>query len=317
MPPPRLLELPDRHQLAFAEWGDPAGIPVLFLPDLGHSRLARHPDDAATAAAGVRLVTIDRPGYGASTRRQGREMAGLAADVRRLMNFLGIDRFAVLGWAGGAPHALALGFGLGRRVGVLGLAAALPPPEPVGPPTGVQRLLRNPLAPALLRRSLRRQASAAKGRRGGGLAEVMALLPPVDRAAMTGTAGFPELYAGDVAEAYAQGIAGLLDDGALVAGSWGFTPEQIPTPVHLWHGDLDDVVALADARALADRLPRATFHPVPDHGHLLVLPCWTDLLARLVQEMQAIPSASRTPRPPVVEYKPRGSHRVGPRRPAS
>ncbi|MDQ6649120.1 MAG: hypothetical protein M3Z02_03225, partial [Actinomycetota bacterium] len=161
----------------------------------------------------------------------------------------------------------------------------------------------------------RRQAHAAKGRRDGGLADVLSLLPPVDRAAMAGTTGFDRLYAADVAEAYAQGIVGLLDDGALVAGPWGFTPEQVPTPVHMWHGQLDTVVPTDEATALAERLPRCTPHLLPEQGHLLVLPCWDTLLTTLLTAMQAMPTASRTPRPPEVVYEPRGSHRPGPQRP--
>jgi pimeloyl-ACP methyl ester carboxylesterase len=62
--------------MAVDEVGDPAGAPVLYLHGTPDSRLARHPDDGLAAAAGVRLLAIDRPGYGGSSplphRRPGR-----------------------------------------------------------------------------------------------------------------------------------------------------------------------------------------------------------------------------------------------------
>jgi pimeloyl-ACP methyl ester carboxylesterase len=53
------LALPDGRVLGWAEYGDPGGPPVVFLHGTLGSRISR-PDDAAWA--GVRLITVDRPG---------------------------------------------------------------------------------------------------------------------------------------------------------------------------------------------------------------------------------------------------------------
>jgi pimeloyl-ACP methyl ester carboxylesterase len=62
---------------------------------------------AAAARLGIRWVSYDRPGYGRSTPYPGREVASAAAYVCTIADALGIDRFAVMGHSGGAPHALA------------------------------------------------------------------------------------------------------------------------------------------------------------------------------------------------------------------
>src|SRR5690606_27010059 len=49
------------------EVGDRGGVPVIYLHGTPESRLARHPDDGLAAAAGVRLLAVDRPGYGGSS----------------------------------------------------------------------------------------------------------------------------------------------------------------------------------------------------------------------------------------------------------
>ncbi len=60
------IQLRDGRSLAFAEWGDPAGQPLFLFHGAYGSRFERPPDDELTAFGGVRLLTVDRPGHGAS-----------------------------------------------------------------------------------------------------------------------------------------------------------------------------------------------------------------------------------------------------------
>jgi len=64
----RTIRLPDGRGLAYSEWGDLAGRPVVLLHGTPGSRLICLDEDA-TLAAGVRLLTMDRPGYGLSDPR--------------------------------------------------------------------------------------------------------------------------------------------------------------------------------------------------------------------------------------------------------
>jgi pimeloyl-ACP methyl ester carboxylesterase len=71
---------------------------------------------AAAAERGIRWVSHDRPGYGGSTPHPGRDVASVAADVARVADAVGIDRFAVMGDSGGGAHALACATALPGRV---------------------------------------------------------------------------------------------------------------------------------------------------------------------------------------------------------
>jgi pimeloyl-ACP methyl ester carboxylesterase len=64
------VRLRDGRALAYAEWGDEHGRPVFFFHGSPLSRL-RCPDGEATEAAGVRLVAVDRPGFGGSDLQPG------------------------------------------------------------------------------------------------------------------------------------------------------------------------------------------------------------------------------------------------------
>jgi len=58
------IEQADGRRLAYAVWGDPAGFTVVVLHGTPGCRLNRYPDERALAAAGIRVITYDRPGYG-------------------------------------------------------------------------------------------------------------------------------------------------------------------------------------------------------------------------------------------------------------
>jgi pimeloyl-ACP methyl ester carboxylesterase len=76
---------------------------------------------------GLRWVSYDRPGYGGSTPRPGRDVASAATYVATVADALGIDRFAVVGHSGGGPHALACGALLPERVRAVVSIAGLAP----------------------------------------------------------------------------------------------------------------------------------------------------------------------------------------------
>src|SRR5699024_1239859 len=100
---------PGGRALGVSQWGDLDGRPVLVLHGTPGSRYRRPANEDDVRAAGLRVITYDRPGYGASTRHPGRSVVDCVADVRSIADDLGLDRFHVSGTSGGGPHALALG----------------------------------------------------------------------------------------------------------------------------------------------------------------------------------------------------------------
>ncbi|MEA2473204.1 MAG: hypothetical protein QOE06_1119, partial [Thermoleophilaceae bacterium] len=154
MPPvegAQTLVLGDGRRLAYEQFGDPGGEPLVFLHGWGDSRLTRHPDDSIARALGVRLITVDRPGAGGSDFQPGRRLLDWPADVAALADSLGIRRFAVLGWSGAGPHAAACAHALPERVTRLGIACGFAPIERREHARGLPRDLR--LGLPLLRRA--------------------------------------------------------------------------------------------------------------------------------------------------------------------
>jgi pimeloyl-ACP methyl ester carboxylesterase len=66
-----------------AEWGDAGGFPIFWLHGSPGSRFSRHHDESEYSRAGARVITYDRPGYGASDRDPGRLVVSVSEMLPR------------------------------------------------------------------------------------------------------------------------------------------------------------------------------------------------------------------------------------------
>jgi pimeloyl-ACP methyl ester carboxylesterase len=270
-----ILTLADGRLLAWAEWGDPRGAPLIFLHPCPGSRMLC-PDPDATAAAGVRLITVDRPGYGRSDCVADPTLAGFARDLERLLDHLWLGRVPVIGWGGGGQYAAACAAVLGERVSAAALVAT---PAP-------NTQLRRP-SPALLELAERAENDSFQELAGArSMATSLAAAPqrvedrwdsPPDLAARAR----PEIRLALSAmwgEAFRTGAHGLAAD--MVAGSrpWGFSAGAVVARTALLYGDLDPVVDPAHGRWWARALPRARLTVRPESGHLVPFVAWADIL---------------------------------------
>ena len=126
-----VVKLHDGRALAYAEWGDPVGRPVVLLHGGPGSRLLC-PDEDATVSAGVRLVTVDRPGYGRSDPHPDLSLLTWADDFAELHGLLGLPPCPIVGWSSGGPYALASAVRTPALVSSVGLAASMAPAEEMG-----------------------------------------------------------------------------------------------------------------------------------------------------------------------------------------
>lgn len=114
----RDVELPDGRTLHVYDThpGDDARTMVVWHH--GTNNIGPPPTPLAADAdrLGMRFIGFDRPGYGGSTARPGRDVAAVADDVNRVLDTLGVGEVAVMGHSGGGPYALACAAALTGRV---------------------------------------------------------------------------------------------------------------------------------------------------------------------------------------------------------
>lgn len=227
-------------------------------------------------ARGLRMVTWSRPGYGDSTRAPGRAVVDVVADTEDVLRELGVDECLVAGASGGAPHALACAARLDGVRAALAIAGVTPfDAEGIDYTAGMGQDNVAEFGAAVagegdLRPYLEREREdLADVTLDALLASMATLLPPVDRAVLTGEVGHDMLTS--MREALRTGVDGWLDDDLAFVAPWGFDLAEVGVPVSLWHGSEDLMVPIAHGAWLADRLPRVTAHLADDEGHLSIV----------------------------------------------
>jgi len=211
----------------------------------------------------IRWVSHDRPGYGGSSARPGRDVASAAADVASIADVLGIGQFAVMGHSGGGPHALACAALLPDRVLAAVSGAGLAPFDA----EGLDWFVGMTVAGAA---ELRAAAAGPKA-----LEERLAstefdpeMFTPADQAALSGAWSW---FGSVVGQALAGGFGGMVDDDVAYVSPWGFDPDQITAPVLLLHGGQDRIVPSSHGEWLAKRCRSGELWLRPDEGHISVL----------------------------------------------
>jgi pimeloyl-ACP methyl ester carboxylesterase len=284
----KTISLPDGRKLAYDESGDPSGKPVFFFHGWCSSRLLRHPDDAQTAALGARLITVDRPGAGASDFRPNRTLLDWADDVAALADALKADTFSIVAHSGAGPHALACAHKLKERVRHVAVASGFAPVERPGALEGMSKQMRDavpglkkfPFIASLLlwpmpRRYRKDPERAFHTQFGTGL-------PEADRAALARPDVGQIVYTA-AAEAFRQGSRGAaLEILLFLARPWGFEPEQLEQPVSLWYGTADTLVPVGMGRLLAKAIKRAELTELPGAGHMAFLEHWQRIVRTAV-----------------------------------
>ena len=299
-----MSRLPDGRLAQYWHGGATDGAPVFFLHGCPDTRHAAYVGDAAAQRAGVRLVAVNRPGYGLSDACASTHLS-VADDVAAVADQLGIEQYAVLGMSIGGPYALACAVRHPHRVTAVGVAASpaivpeLDPPyhrDDLDPdqqaffsrlaritPDEAVELMRpdfeayiaqlDPADPddsALVRRFVAQldARDAELTTRPG---------PVVDGRAL----GSDSAIAASVREALAN-PDGYLRDAAISFRAWDFRPERIECPTFLWYGELDANASPRNGRWLADRIPNATLVIREQTTHLAVLhDHWDDILTVL------------------------------------
>lgn len=268
------LTRPDGRTIAWTEWGDPAGRPLLRVPGTPGCRWSIRADRSAWAERGLRVITTERPGFGGSTRLAGRGFAEHADDLAAILDHRGLGQVHLVGGSGSAPHELMLCQRHPERIAaatVLVGAAPLTPAEVEGMIPLNQQVWRlvqaedragvvgvlTPLREAVLGDPL----AAFRG--------IMEHAPADDQAVMSDPA-WQAAHTRAMREALGAGVDGWADEGMAVMGDWSeIAPEAITTSITWQHAAADANCPQSAARRLVERLPNAHFIAWPDDvGHL-------------------------------------------------
>ena len=268
------LERPDGRIVSWSEFGDEDGLPLLRVPGTPGCRYSLRADRMPWIERNLRVLTTERPGFGASTRLPGRRFSDPADDLAAILDHVRLAAVHVIGGSGSSPHQLAFAARHPDRVRAMTVlvgAAPVTDDETAqmigvnaeahhlvqkGDVEGLHKLL-DPIRTALLDDPI------------AAFRTVMDRAPAADRAVMAD----PEWQAGHVVatrEALRQGSDGWIDEGIALASPWDDVDlTEVQTSVTWWHTPNDANAPMSAALRVIDGLANARLVRFSeDEGHL-------------------------------------------------
>ncbi|HEX3421137.1 MAG TPA: alpha/beta hydrolase [Candidatus Udaeobacter sp.] len=260
--------------LAFEEYGDPSGVPVIFCHGWPSSRTMAQLTDEPAAALGVRIISPDRPGISGSTMQLDRKLSDWPLLVERLADDLEIGEFRILAISGGAPYAYATAVAIPERVRGIAIVGGVIPFAELKDFKGLLPLYRWMLTcyrahPQLLRWSFQLARPFLSFRapiQFRPLFLKMLLLRSCDAASLRDDAAFEAVFESQ-RRAWRGSVEGIMVDAQIYAQPWGFAIEDVSVPVRLWHGIEDRAFAVRLAEEIANRFPNCKARFIQNEGH--------------------------------------------------
>ncbi|HLM97308.1 MAG TPA: alpha/beta hydrolase [Acidimicrobiales bacterium] len=278
------LALPDGRRIGYTLYGDERGMPVVNCHGGLVSGHDVSPADEDARALGLCVISPDRPGVGRTDRLPGHgPLPWVDADLVPLLEHLEVEEFRVMGWSEGGLYALAVTHALAGRVVRCAVVAGCLPLDDRRTRKELNRLDRTLIglsrhAPVAARayfaltRVLSRHAPNLL------LRQAVRHLPAEEATAVTERGRWLPILLGEGAT---DGRGGV-DEYLALSAPWGFAPEDIAVPVHVFQGEADALVPDAWGRELARRIPGATITCYPGEGHFIALTRRRDVLESLV-----------------------------------
>jgi pimeloyl-ACP methyl ester carboxylesterase len=286
--------LPDGRIIEYWEGGDPDGKGVIFHPGTPVSHvMGRWAHDDAVAA-GVRLVSLSRPGYGNSTTLRSASLMRVGRDTAALASHLGFDGYAVVGSSGGGPFAVATAVADPSGVRALGVVGGM----------GPWRVLEGPSVLPEDRECLALlDAGDLDGAweifRGQYEEEFGSIDAPDDAVEliMAGEVSsvihdesYRALWADNMRVVLSNFDGGVMDNLAW-GGTWDVDLRDVAVPSLLWFGEDDDHCPPSYGRWYADRIADSQLIIIPGGGHFDIIDAhWPEVLAGLLRIQRATDS---------------------------
>ena len=252
------LTLANGRRVGFLLRGPQDGVPVVYVHGWPGCRLESllMPDEALTRYD-VRLISIDRPGYGDTEPLMGTR-AERMADVLGVCDHLGIEELSVIGSSCGGGNGVALAASAPTRVKRVVLSSGQMPYDDLSALEGMAHDQLDELGkvadgrtPELVveeeqwrQQMLADGAAAVLGEEGFSRVELEWL---AQRWVM-------QVLDADVREAVRASVDGLISDFLISATPFEFSLDAVQCPVYAVHGTADTWEPLTNLRRIIDQL---------------------------------------------------------------
>lgn len=266
----KTMKLNEGRVLGFAEYGAPKGFPVFYFHGFPGSRLEAGLFHKTAEDHDCRLIGIDRPGMGLSSFHKKRSLISWATDLTHFADYLGIEKFSIVGHSGGAPFVAACAYVLPHRLKSIAVVSGMAPFEIPEARIGMARgqIIANTCVKAMpgLASVMMRLTRFMLKKPNKMITQMLKQLPEVDQVIFRDPNSRKAII-NSTLEAFRNGIAGPAQEMSLLLNPWGFKLEDIHCPTTIWHGRLDTQVPLSHANIYANLIPHAQLNIFDNEGH--------------------------------------------------
>ncbi|MFD2444560.1 alpha/beta fold hydrolase [Bacillus sp. CGMCC 1.16607] len=270
------VPLTDGRKIGYIEYGDKEGTPVLFFHGTPGSRLMFLDDDEISKSLGIRLISLDRPGFGISDPKPNRTLLDWADDVKEVADYLKLERFSVIGVSGGGAFAAACAYRLADRLHTAAIVSSATQfvngkaPKNMMKANKISFFLARK-APWLIKASYRSTKKLIENQP----EKFMKMnkdgnkhLNEWDRQFLQTEEQLQSLMM-HLGEAIRNSVDECVNEPALLTKPWGFSLKDIQIPVDVWHGEEDIMAPVDEMKKLAPTIPNCQTHYIPGAGHFL------------------------------------------------
>ncbi|MNW43996.1 Proline iminopeptidase [compost metagenome] len=240
----KVIILKDKRHLGYAEYGASDGLPLFVFHGSPGSRLLFEIEDDVAIDLNLRMISVDRPGYGLSDRQKNRTFRDWPLDLLELASHLQIDKFGVAGISGGAPYAIACAEMIPEKLRGVFL---------ISPPSWINM-------------SNHKEKMNRINRIGFTLSKSCPVILSLLYKAMNVRS--KKVNDVQLIEAFRQGVKESVIETRMITEPWGINFAQVNAPISIWHGEDDDSAPLGGAKWLSTKLSNSEIHIVKA-GHSL------------------------------------------------
>lgn len=288
----RTMILPDGRTLAYAEYGDPAGDPVIFH----HGFMCTHEQiglaDASAKRFGFRIIAPHRPGTAGSSIDPRFTPFSVADDAFALADGLGIGSFCCGGTSGGAPFSMAMAV---RDPSRIRAAVVMSGMGPLGHPKAIKRV-RRPKRwmhvafrrfPSLSRLFIKHAITEVTEFSVDYYEKLLRRVPATDRTILERPAVRSALIAG-FSSATGKDKSHIVREYECY-WNWGFTEDDFPSsvPLLIYHGKDDRLVTPELILHIAAHVESSKVH-MGQGGHFAMI----DMIDDMFQDVRDLLSQS-------------------------
>ena len=285
------MQLPDGRQLGFAEVGPVNGRPVFYIPRCPDNRVGILSSGDIAEKLNIRLIGIDRPGYGLSTHYPDRKIMDFVDDFKHIKDHLKIEEYSMFSVSGGTAYLLACARHLPRnQLRGVGIFTGICPPEGGWRGEGLLNQFGMSIwyyMPRLMRAILDRYIVPLAQHPGP---EKMAEFWSKELTRVQGKdkdalkADF-DLVVDIWIENYKNGSGGNAEDVRLMLSDWGLKLGDIDRPVRMWYGAEDVNTPVYFAKYMLRKLPNASLRVLEGETHSTIFNHMEDFLGDLIEDM--------------------------------